>query len=155
MGFLLLRFRSIRIFIHNARIISGFLDSLCYSFEMNKGPLMELEPQARRNLMLLANAWCAATGNNLRTASQYLRADPFFFANIAKRLSETSRKHGDKTGSFTFRIYDRTVAWFYDPANWPERVRIGKNVDGEPIYRPFRLSDIPEIEDLGHHKRKR
>jgi hypothetical protein len=103
----------------------------------------------RRELMQLAQAYCRATGYKLATVANYAKKDPRIFNTLQQQMS------GTRKGSFNVDTYDDLVAWLRDPANWPEKVRIGEDVDGEPIYRPFRLSDIPELGDLTHHKRKR
>jgi hypothetical protein len=121
---------------------------------MSRDLPMSLEPQAQRNLLMLASRWCYATGNTMTTCANYSGLDPAFFEELAKRSGP--RKPDDKKGSFTFRIYDRTVAWFHDLKNWPDKIDSGRKDEwGKVIYRKFQPTDIPDVENLDHHKRKR
>ena len=92
---------------------------------------MRIGPQMRRELMQLAQAYCRATGYKLSTVANYAKKDPRIFNTLQQQMS------GTRKGSFTVDTYDDLVAWLRDPANWPEK------------------SDIPELGDLTHHKRKR
>jgi hypothetical protein len=104
------------------------------------------EPQARENLLRYVNAWCEATGNKPISAGRYAHSDPNFFTDLASRHKrwlkdgKPDRVETDRKGSFTFRVYDRLVNWFENPANWN-----GKFPD-----------KLPKLNDLGHYeKRKR
>lgn len=82
-----------------------------------------IEPAARGNLIRLAEAWCAATGNSILTAGRYAHGDPPFFKDLIARHKKWMRDckpdriEGDRKGSVTFRVYDKILAWF--TSNWP------------------------------------
>lgn len=83
-----------------------------------------IEPIARENLIRVAEAWCAATGNRLITAGRYAHSDPRFFVDLVARhkrwinQGKPARVDEDRKGSVTFRLYDKILAWF--KGNWPE-----------------------------------
>jgi hypothetical protein len=85
-----------------------------------------IEPAARENLIRLVEAWCAATGNKLITAGRYAHSDPRFFVDLIARhkkwikQGKPLRIDADRKGSFTARLYDKMVTWFYDLSHWPE-----------------------------------
>ncbi len=85
-----------------------------------------IEPAARENLIRLAQSHCKATGNTLMTLGRYAHGDPPFFKDLIarhakwERLGRPDRVDADRKGSFTFRVYDKVLAWFYNLGNWPE-----------------------------------
>lgn len=77
-----------------------------------------LERQAQANLIRLAKWWQEATGWSLSTLSRKAHSDPRFFDSLIER-HESGKERSDKSGSVTFRIYDRMILWFYNPDNYP------------------------------------
>src|ERR1700691_4957261 len=92
---------------------------------MEPTPFVPIEPAARENLIRLANAWCAATGNDLTSAGRYAYGDHRLFVNLTKRHKDwvkqgkPSRAESDTKGSISLRLHDKVVAWFFDLSHWP------------------------------------
>jgi hypothetical protein len=82
----------------------------------------EPEREAQGKLIRLARAWCDATGNILSAAGRQAVGDSRFFTNLVERHEAGYRQEGDRQGSITYRVYCETIAWFHDPANWPDGV---------------------------------
>jgi len=66
----------------------------------------EIEPQARRNILRLADAYVKATGRSYSTVSRRAHSDPRFFDLLKKREV-----------SVTWRVTDKILSWFTQ--NWP------------------------------------
>jgi hypothetical protein len=67
----------------------------------------EIEPQARRNILKLAEAYCRVTNYQLSTVSRRAHSDPRFFDLLKK-----------KQVSVTWRVTDKILSWFTE--NWPD-----------------------------------
>jgi hypothetical protein len=100
-----------------------------------------LEPTARRNLVRLAQAYANAAGSkkprSMLTVSRYAHGDPHFFDDLIAREEQGGGRDdpADRRGSFTFRVYDKVLAWF--KSNWPS----------DAVF--------PMLDDLQHSKRGR
>lgn len=80
---------------------------------------MPLEPHLSRHLIMLAKAWCDATGYSMTTAAARSHCYGYFFLDLERRAGN-KRSSEDRTGSFTIRKYDELVRHFNDLENWPE-----------------------------------
>lgn len=102
-----------------------------------------IEHQASRNILLLAETYCAAIKIGkaerplkLSTLSRRAHGDPPFFDRLKadiRRYDRIGHRVG-KRGSFTFRVYDQLIRWF--GANWPAD------------------TEFPPLTDLHHKPRK-
>jgi hypothetical protein len=99
--------------------------------------LSNLERRTQRDLVELAELWCAATGNNLSATGRRAAGDARFFTNLKTRYQAGPRQSGDRQGAITTRVYDQIFLWLTDSANWPNGV--APNL---------------EIADLTHHPKE-
>lgn len=79
----------------------------------------DLEPLQRRHLIELAGTYAKVNKLKLATVSRQAHGDPPFFDRL-KADERTYQKVGQRTnkkGSFTARVYDKLVSWFYE--RWP------------------------------------
>ena len=76
------------------------------------------ERWAQSDLIWLARIWCDKTGNKMSATGRRIVKDSKFFPNLIDRYEAGARY--DTQGSFTLRVYDKVVAWFHNPANWPD-----------------------------------
>lgn len=94
----------------------------------------EIEPQMRRNLLKVAEAYCKATGYKLSHVSRQAHSDSLFLDGLVK-TERTYQRMGNrlgKQGSFTARVYDKMILWF--AKNWP----------------PDATVEFPTLDDLTH-----
>jgi len=89
--------------------------------------IADIEPQARKNLLRLAETYAEAKGYKLATVSRRAHGDPRFFDSLKEQEQRGERT--DSKGSFTIRVYSKLITWFY--SNWPE-------------------IEFPELHDLTH-----
>jgi len=86
-----------------------------------------MEIELRKNLILIRDAYCSATGAATSTVAQSACGDWRFFDRI------------ENGASFTARTYDRAIRWFSD--RWPLGIPWP-----EEITRPLPASDeISEV----------
>lgn len=115
------------------KIILAYFPASCKNYFMQPPDIADIEPQARRNIIRVATAYCKATGFKMSGVSRRAHGDAPFLENLAedeRRYSVIGHRTGKK-GSFTLRVYDQLIKWF--KANWPPD-----------------NTDFPVLDDLHH-----
>jgi hypothetical protein len=90
-----------------------------------------ISPILKANLLMLARAYCAATGVNMDTVSRYA-------TNDSRTLGRLEVEDG---ASITLRKYDDSIAWFF--ANWPKGAK-RPSIKNPSHWRP-RASRHPRV----------
>jgi hypothetical protein len=108
-----------------------------------------VERQQQANLVRLAERWQEITGWELSTLSRRAHSDPRFFEALFERYKSGTQRTGivRDSGSFTVRIYDKLLVWFYDPANYP-------NGEVPPLNFVY-ISHKPRRKQNGTHPRRK